>query len=128
MARPLIDDELWTLIEPLLPVPARRYRYPGRKRLDDRKVLTGIVFVLQTGIPWERLPQEMGCGSGMSCWRRLRQWQAAGVWDELYQVLLSRLQATDKLDLSRAMVDRLSARAQRRLQGRGHAGIQSISC
>ena len=70
MAKPLVSDELWELVEPLLPKVKRRYRYPGRKRLDDRKVLSGILFVLQTGIPWEYLPQEMGCGSGVTCWRR----------------------------------------------------------
>ena len=73
MAKPLVSDELWELVEPLLPKVKRRYRYPGRKRLDDRKVLSGILFVLQTGIPWEYLPQEMGCGSGVTCWRRLRE-------------------------------------------------------
>jgi transposase len=71
MARPLVSDELWELIEPLIPKVQRRYRYPGRKRLDDCKVLSGILFVLRTGIPSEYLPQEMGCGSGMTCWRRL---------------------------------------------------------
>ena len=76
MARPLLSDELWALIEPLLPAPKpRRYRYPGRKPIDSRKALTGILFVLKSGIPWEMLPQEMGCGSGMTCWRRLRDWQ-----------------------------------------------------
>ncbi len=67
MAKPILDDELWSLIQPLLPPPKpRRTRYPGRKPLDDR---AGILFVLQSDIPWEMLPQEMGCGSGMSCWR-----------------------------------------------------------
>ncbi len=81
MARPLLSDELWALIEPLLPAPKpRRYRYPDRKPIDSRKALTGILFVLKSGIPWEMLPQEMGCGSGMTCWRRLRDWQQAGVW------------------------------------------------
>src|SRR5918999_4525674 len=83
MARPLVSDELWELVEPLIPKVPRRHRFPGRKRIDDRKVLTGILFVLQTGIPWEYLPQEMGCGSGMTCWRRLREWQEAGVWERL---------------------------------------------
>ena len=83
MAKPIIDDELWALLEPLLPVKTRRYRYPGRKPLSDRAVLTGIVFVLRSGIPWEMLPQEMGCGSGMSCWPRSRAWQQAGVWKRL---------------------------------------------
>jgi transposase len=82
MANPILDDELWALIEPLLPPPKpRRNRYPGRKPLDDRALLTGIIlFILQTGLRWDLLPREMGCGSGMSCWRRLRDWQAAGVW------------------------------------------------
>src|SRR5262245_62121404 len=63
MPRPLVSEELWELIEPLIPKVPRRHRFPGRKRIDDRKVLTGILFVLRTGIPWEYLPQEMGCGS-----------------------------------------------------------------
>jgi transposase len=79
MARPLVSDALWELIEPLIPEVPRRHRFPGRRRLDERRVLTGILFVLRTGIPWEYLPQEMGCGSGMTCWRRLREWQEAGV-------------------------------------------------
>jgi len=88
MARPLVSDELWGLIEPLIPKVPRRQRFPGRKRLDDRKVLTGILFVLQTGMPWEYLPQEMGCGSGMTCWRRLREWQEAGVWQRLDELVV----------------------------------------
>lgn len=67
----ILPDGLWQRIEPLLPAHQRRYRYPGRKRLDDRKALCGILFVLHTGIPWEFLPQELGFGSGMTCWRRL---------------------------------------------------------
>ena len=74
----IISDELWARIEPLLPVVPRRRDHPGRKRLDDRKVLCGILFVLYTGIPWEFLPQELGFGSGMTCWRRLRDWHQAG--------------------------------------------------
>jgi len=112
MAKPLVDDQLWTLIAPLLPPPKpRRYRYPGRKPLEHRQALTGILFVLQTGIPWEYLPQEMGCGSGMSCWRRLRAWQRAGVWPRLHQTLLTQLQAADRLDWSRAVADSSSVRA-----------------
>lgn len=112
MAKALVDDDLWALIEPLLP-PAkpRRSKYPGRKPLEDRAVLTGILFVLQTGIPWEMLPQEMGCGSGMSCWRRLRAWQEAGVWDKLHEVLLARLRTADRIDWSRCIVDSSSIRA-----------------
>ena len=94
MAKPLLPDELWERIEPLLPPPKpRRFRFPGRKPLDNRKALTGILFVLKTGIPWEYLPLEMGCGSGMTCWRRLRDWQAAGVWQQLHEILLAELNA-----------------------------------
>jgi len=111
MARALLDDRLWNLIEPLLPVKKRRFRHPGRKPLDNRAVLTGIIFVLKTGIPWEDLPQEMRCGSGMTCWRRLRDWQKAGVWSQVHRVLLSHLRGADQIDFSRAVVDSDSIRA-----------------
>lgn len=111
MAKPLVSDELWAIFEPLIPRVERRYRFPGRKRIDDRKVLTGILFVLQTGIPWEYLPQEMGCGSGMTCWRRLKEWQEAGVWQQLHEVLLAKLQAADRIDWSRAVIDSSHVRA-----------------
>jgi transposase len=75
MQTALVDDELWELIQPLLPRRTTRYRHPGRRRLDDRCVLNGILFVLTTGIAWQRLPRELGFGSGMTCWRRLRDWQ-----------------------------------------------------
>jgi transposase len=111
MARPLLSDELWSLIEPLIPVRPRRFRYPGRKPLADRQVMTGILFVLKTGIPWEHLPQEMGCGSGMTCWRRLRDWQQAGVWQALHEVLLAKLNGAEQIDWSRAVVDASYVRA-----------------
>jgi transposase len=112
MAKPLVSDELWMRIEPLLPRVERRFRYPGRRRLGDRQVLTGILFVLKTGIAWEDLPQEMGCGSGMTCWRRLRDWNDAGVWERLHQVLLDELQDAGQLDWSRAVVDSSHVRAK----------------
>ena len=120
MAKPLVSDELWEILQPLLPAAKpRRFRNPGRKRLDDRNALTGILFVLKSGIPWEMLPQEMGCGSGMTpyqvrgrlCWRRLRDWQQAGVWQKLHETLLSRLHGSEGLDWSRACVDSASVRA-----------------
>jgi transposase len=112
MAKPLVDDELWAIIEPLLPEPkARRFRCPGRKPIDNRRALTGILFVLKTGIGWEDLPQEMGCGSGMTCWRRLHEWQAAGVWQRLHEVLLAKLNRAEQIDWSRAVVDSSSVRA-----------------
>jgi transposase len=93
MTEPIVTDELWELIEPLLPAKSRRFRYPGRKPLDDRQVLNGILFVLTTGIAWTRLPQQLGYGSGMTCWRRLHDWQATGVWQRLHELLLARLHA-----------------------------------
>src|SRR5438309_4542651 len=113
MAKLLVSDELWMLVEPLIPRVPRRHRFPGRKRLDDRKVLTGILFVLQTGTPWEYLPQEMGCGSGMTCWRRLREWQEAGVWQRLHELLLVKLNEADRIDWSRAVIDSSHVRAVR---------------
>ena len=79
MPKPLVTDELWTVVEPLLPEQPPKPK-GGRPRVNDRAALTGILFVLKTGIPWEMLPQEMGCGSGMTCWRRLKEWHRAGVW------------------------------------------------
>ena len=112
MARVILDDELWQLIEPVLPPPKkRRRRNPGRKPKDNRSVLTGILFVLKTGIPWEFLPKEMGCGSGMTCWRRLRDWQAVGVWEKIRRVLLQKLEDAKQIDWSRAVVDSTSIRA-----------------
>jgi transposase len=89
----------------------RRADHPGRKRLDDRKVLCGILFVLYTGIPWEFLPQELGFGSGMTCWRRLRDWHEAGVWQRLHEALLAELHAAGALDWSRAVIDSSHVRA-----------------
>lgn len=110
MAKQLVSDELWAAIEPLLPQEPPKPK-GGRPRVDDRAALTGILFVLKSGIPWEMLPQEMGCGSGMTCWRRLRDWQAVGVWQRLYQVLLDRLAQADQIDWSRASLDSASVPA-----------------
>ena len=111
MAKPILDDELWEIIEPLIPKKKRRFRYPGRKPVSNRAALTGILFVLKTGIAWEDLPQEMGCGSGMTCWRRLRDWQKAGAWDKIHHTLLNKLRQADQIDFSRAVVDSASVRA-----------------
>jgi len=112
MAKPILDDTLWALIEPLLPAPKkRRRRYPGRKPITHRQALSGILFVLRTGIPWELLPQELGWGSGMSCWRRLSAWQKKGVWKKVHTALLVHLRQADQIDWSRAVVDSSSVRA-----------------
>lgn len=111
MAKPLVTDELWERIEPLIPERKRTTSKGGRPPVANRAALTGILFVLKTGIPWKFLPREMGCGSGMTCWRRLRDWQAAGVWDRLHEALLAELHASDKIDWSRATVDSGTVRA-----------------
>jgi transposase len=112
MAREIVTEELRAQIAPLLPPPKkRRFRHPGRKPIDDRKALTGIVFVLKTGIPWEYLPQEMGCGCGMTAWRRLHYWHHKGVWQRMHEKMLAKLNGADRLDRSRALVDSGSVRA-----------------
>ena len=114
MSERLIDDALWRRIEPLLPQPPRRrWKAMGRPRIPDRAALTGILFVLRSGIPWQMLPKEMGCGSGSTCWRRLVRWQRVGVWRRLHAVLLAELRRRGQLDLARTVVDSASVRALR---------------
>jgi transposase len=109
---PLISDALWERLQPLLPpAPPRRYRFPGRKPLDYRKVLTGILFVLKTGIAWEDLPAELGCGCGKTSRRYLQAWHRAGVWRQLHALLLAELNAADQIDWERALIDASFAKA-----------------
>src|SRR5919205_579984 len=111
MAKPLVSDELWGIVEAILPQEKPKPK-GGRPRVPDRAALTGILFVLRSGIPWEMLPQEMGCGSGLTCWRRLRDWQQAGVWHRLHTTLLDRLGEADRIDWSRASIDSASVPAK----------------
>jgi transposase len=112
MSAPIIDDELWALIEPLLPAPKpRRKKYPGRLPVSNRAALNGILFVFKTGMRWRDLPIELGFGSGVTCWRRLRDWHEANVWDQLHALLLAKLREAGQLDFSRAAVDSSSVRA-----------------
>ena len=110
MAKPLLTDELWERIRPHLP-PEPPKPKGGRPRVTDRACLTGILFVLKTGTPWEYLPREMGCGSGMTCWRRLRDWQAAGIWQKIWHALLDELGQADAIDWSTSALDSCSVRA-----------------
>ena len=112
MARPLLPADLWREIAPLLPTPQPRPK-GGRRPIENRAALTGILFVPPSGLPWEMLPAEMGCGCGMSCWRRLRNWQAAGVWARLHQVLLKRTHAAGEIDWGRASRDSVSVPAKK---------------
>lgn len=109
MGKLLVPDELWALAEPILP------KHPpspkgGKPRIPDRVCLTGILFVLKTGIPWEDFPQEMGC-CGMTLWNRLDEWRRAGVWDALHRLLLDKLRGAEAIDFSRVIVDSASVRA-----------------
>ena len=102
MARPILPDEVWRLVAPLLPPPPPRVpRLGGRTRLSSRRCLTGILYVLRSGIPWEEIPAEMGCGSGMTCWRRLQEWRDAGAWEAVRGVLVSHLPGGGELDWDR---------------------------
>ena len=110
MALSLLPATLWREIEPLLPPEPPKPR-GGRPRVPDRACLTGIIFVLRTGLPWNMIPAELGCGSGPTCWRRLRDWTRAGVWDAVHKKLLNALGRRGKIDLSRAVIDSASVRA-----------------
>jgi transposase len=104
MAKEILSDELWAVLEPALPAPPRRPK-GGRRRIPNRATLTGVLFVLKSGMPWELLPQEIGCGSGMTCWRRLAEWQAQGGWRRIPQKLLDCLGEADQSDWTRAAID-----------------------
>lgn len=112
MKSKLVSDALWAKVKELLPPEAPKPK-GGRPRVDDRAALTGIVFVLKTGIQWRELPWEMGCGSGVTCWRRLRDWQQSGVWERLHKLLLEQLQGAKKLDWNTAVLDSSSVSAKR---------------
>ena len=110
--KPLVSDALWNRIQTLLPAEEpRRFRWPGRKPLDRRKILTGILYVLKTGIAWDDLPAELGWGCGKTCREYLRRWHAAGVWHDLHAMLLTELNAADLIDWSRAIIDGTFAKA-----------------
>ncbi len=112
MAKPLLEEDLWAALELLLPLEPLRPK-GGRPRVPNRQAVTGILFVLKSGIPWEMLPKELGCGSGMTCWRRLKEWQADGIWRRIHQELLDWLGEADQLDWSRAALDSASVPAKR---------------
>jgi transposase len=107
----VLTDELWRRLEPLLPVRQRRFRYPGRLRTSDRAALEGILFVARTGISWNDLPTAVFGASGATCWRRLKEWYEAGVWQRLHELLLAELRAAGRLDLSNAIADSSHLRA-----------------
>lgn len=109
MAKPLVPDDLWEMIEPILPKHEPSPK-GGKPRVPDRVCLTGILFVLKTGIPWEDFPCEMGC-CGMTLWNRLDEWRKAGVWQRVHEVLLAKLRGAGEIDFGRVVVDSGSVRA-----------------
>jgi transposase len=119
----MVVDALWAKVEPLLPRRERRCRYPGRKRLDDRAALQGILFVLHTGIAWRHLPLELGFGSGSTCYRRMVEWERAGVWERLHALLLSELRAAGEIEWSRAVADSSHVQAKKGAPRRARARL-----
>jgi len=95
-----ITDEHWRRLEPLLP-PPRKGR--GRPRADDRKTLNGILYVLRTGCRWGDVTRKYG--SPTTCWRRLRAWEESGIWEQIWRLLLARLDEQGKLQWAHAFLD-----------------------
>ena len=114
----LVSDELWREIEPLFPPQVRSLK-GGRPPITHRQALTGIVFVLKTGLPWNMLPQELNCGSGPTCWRRFRDWTRSGLWTRMRLHTLQQLGLSGKLEPDHAVVDSANVRA---LKGGSHTG------
>ena len=107
----LVSDELWEQVAPLLPLEPKPSPLGGRPRVTNRQAFTGVVFVLKTGIPWQFLPIEMGCGSGSTCWRRFAEWTQLSVWSTLHNLFLSQLGKAGAINLERAVIDSASVRA-----------------
>src|SRR5436309_11070846 len=97
-SKDLVSDDLWQAIQPLLPPELPRH-HGGPPRVPHRTALCGILFILHHGLRWCDLPQRLGYGSGVTCWRRLRQWQQLGIWAML-QVVLNWLGDVDGIDWS----------------------------
>ncbi len=111
MAERLVSDEFWARVERVIPKVPRRFRHPGRKRVDDRCCLEAIMYVLKTGCQWAMVPvSETGC-SGKTAWRRMDEWDRSGVWDRLHESLLAELNASGEIDWSTGVVDSSTAPA-----------------
>jgi transposase len=111
MAERLVSDEFWSRVAPVIPKVERRFRHPGRRRVDDRCCLEAIMYVLRTGCQWAMVPaSETGC-SGKTAWRRMDEWDRAGVWDKLHDTLLAELNSQGAIDWTTGVVDGSSQRA-----------------
>ncbi len=123
MPQPLLSDELWNHIQPLLPRHTPDPR-GGAPRAADRPCLEGILHVLKTGCQWQRLPKCDLWPSGSTCWRRFAEWTQAGIWPQLHRALLNILGRAGAIDLSAVVVDSASVRAAK--GGRTQAPIPRI--
>jgi len=112
MAEPLITEELWDEVEPLLPKHPPDPR-GGAPRKPDRSCLEGILYVLKTGCQWAMLPKSDRWPSGVTCWRRLEEWTRAGIWPQLHRALLNRLGKAGAVDPDTVVVDSASVRAKK---------------
>src|SRR5438046_9869125 len=119
----IVSDGLWERFEPLLPGVERRFRFPARRRLPDREALQGILFVLHTGIAWRHLPLELGFGGGSTCYRRMVEWQEAGVWERLHALLLAELRAAGELEWRRAVADSSHVPSEKRGSATGPSPV-----
>jgi transposase len=121
----LVPDELWRLVQPLLPVPPRPPHGGRHRSIGDRNCLAAIIYMARTSTPWRLLPaRELGCGSPATAWRRLDEWAKAGVFEALHLEVLDRLGGQGRLDWTRVSVDAASVRAKR--GGTTWAQIRSI--
>jgi transposase len=114
----LLPDKIWSEIESLFPpqVPSEK---GGRPPVTHRQALTGIIFILRTGLPWRMLPRELNCGSGVTCWRRFHEWAKSGLLERIRQRTVLDLGRSGGIDAAHAVIDSASVRA---LAGGGHTG------
>lgn len=122
-----LTDEQWSVIQPYLPKPSK----VGHPRVDDRKTLNGILYVLKTGCQWNNLPREYG--SGVTAWRRFTTWSEAGVWRRIWRELLKTLDEQESLEFSHTVMDSSVVSAKKGVKqsltgvGRGSRGRNAIS-
>jgi len=111
--KPLLDDALWAVVEPMLPKERKPGKAVGRPRVSNNRVFRGILFVLRTGLPWQLLPLGMGCDSGSTCWRRFRTWTKRGIWRRRHAVPLQALAWEDEIDWDRVAIGCSTVAAKR---------------
>jgi transposase len=114
MIRTWAPDDFWQVAQPLIPLPVKRPQGGGKRRADDRAVLAAIVYLVQAGCSWRKLPTALFGVSRATVHRRFTEWTADGLWERLHQQFLHRLNVISEIDWSRAVVDSISVRALKR--------------